>query len=161
MSGGYTELDAGGANPQFLEAAAIAGVRYLASDSSQRAQNVEQFITQYEDGSPADRLLLPRWPTDIFFNVTNSIELEDEYNYLYNGRFVEGGQDPCEVPQALCSPRNYAEILFEADLAVRHTADVKKVASFFPSGKPRQIRRGGIHSSLTGLTPYSQNMRSC
>ena len=44
---------------------------YLAADSSQRAQNVEQFITQYEDGSPADRLLLPRWPTDIFYNVTN------------------------------------------------------------------------------------------
>ena len=91
-----------------LEAAAKAGVRYLAADSSQPAQNVEQFITQYEDGSPADRLLLPRWPTDIFFNVTNPMQLEDEYNYLYHGRFVEVGQDPCErtagalLTQELC-----------------------------------------------------------
>jgi hypothetical protein len=139
-----TELDAGGANPQFLEAAAIAGVHYLASDSSQRAQNVEQFITQYEDGSPADRVLLPRWPTDIFFNVTNSIELEDEYNYLYNGRFIEVGQDPCEVPQALCSPRNYAEILVaEADLAVRHMLTLKKWPHFFHQANLARYDEGG------------------
>ena len=84
-------FDAGGANPLFLEAAASAGVDYLASDSSQRAQNVEQFITQYEDGSPADRLMLPRWPTNIFYNVTNPAQLEDEYNYIYHGRFVNSG----------------------------------------------------------------------
>jgi hypothetical protein len=127
-----TELDAGGANPLFLEAAAKAGVHYLASDSSQRAQNVEQFITQYEDGSPADRLLLPRWPTDIFYNVTNPLQLEDEYNYLYHGRFIEAGQDPCGVPHALCSRRNYAEILVaEADLAVRHMLTLRKWPHFF------------------------------
>jgi len=53
------------ANPAWPDDLAIgtrAGVDYLASDSSQRAQNVEQFITQYEDGSPADRVMLPRWP---------------------------------------------------------------------------------------------------
>ena len=107
---GRYAFDAGGANPLFLQAAARAGVRYLASDSSQRAQNVEQFITQYEDGSPADRVMLPRWPTNIFYNVTNPAQLEDEYNYIYNGRFVKTGQDPCRRREAFCARRNYAEI---------------------------------------------------
>ena len=44
-------FDQGGANPLFLQAAADLGVDYLASDSSQRGQNVEQYISQYDDGS--------------------------------------------------------------------------------------------------------------
>ena len=139
-----TEFDAGGANPLFLEAAAKAGVYYLASDSSQRAQNVELYIAQYEDGSQTDHLLLPRWPTDIFYNVTNPAQLEDEYNYLYNGRFVEAGQDPCEVPRLVCSPRNYAEILVaEADLAVRHMLTLKKWPHFFHQVNLARYDEGG------------------
>ena len=114
-------FDKGGANPLFLAAAANAGVDYLASDSSQRAQDVEQYIIRYDDGSQMDRLALPRWPTNIFYNVTNPLQLEDEYNYLYHGRFVKAGQNPCETPEALCSPRNYTEILVaEAGSALRH-----------------------------------------
>ena len=125
-------LDKGGANPLFLEAAANTGVRYLASDSSQRGQNVEQYIAQYEDGSQMDRLMLPRWPTNIFYNVKNPSQLEDEYNYIYNGRFVNAGQNPCETPGAVCSPRNYAEILMdEADIALRHMLTFNKWPHFF------------------------------
>lgn len=125
-------FDASGANPLFLEAAARAGVAYLASDSSQRAQDVEQYIAQYEDGSPMNRLMLPRWPTNIFFNVMNPPQLEDEYNYLYNERFVNTGQNPCEIPGATCSPRNYTEILVaEADTALRHMLTFNKWPHFF------------------------------
>ena len=127
-----TPFDKGGANPMFLAAAANAGVDYVASDSSQRAQNVEQYITRYDDGSQMDRLALPRWPTNIFYNVTNPLQLEDEYNYLYHGRFVKAGQNPCETPEALCSPRNYTEILVaEADSALRHMLTFNKWPHFF------------------------------
>ena len=81
------------------------GVDYLASDSSQRAQNVEQYITQYDDGSRMDRLMLPRWPTNIFYNVTNPAQLKDEYNYIYNGRFVNAGQNPCQTQGASAPPK--------------------------------------------------------
>ena len=125
-------FDEGGANPLFLEAAASAGVDYLASDSSQRAQKVEQFITRYDDGSRMDRLLLPRWPTNIFYNVTNPLQLKDEYNYLYHERFVKAGQNPCEIPGAICSPRSYTEILMdEADTALRHMLTFNKWPHFF------------------------------
>jgi hypothetical protein len=125
-------FDAGGANPLFLQAAASAGVQYLASDTSQRAQDVEQYIARYEDGSQSDRLMLPRWPTNIFYNVTNPSQLEDEYNYLYHGRYVNAGLNPCEIPTGICSPRNYAEILkIEAHTALQHMLSFNKWPHFF------------------------------
>jgi hypothetical protein len=125
-------FSAGGANPLFLQAAAAAGVSYLAADSSQQDQNIEQYIAQYEDGSPMNRLMLPRWPTNIFYNVTHPAQLEDEYNYLYYGRFVSAGLNPCEIAGAICAPRNYREILMmEADLGLRHMLTFSKWPHFF------------------------------
>ncbi|SEL66361.1 hypothetical protein SAMN05216387_1261, partial [Nitrosovibrio tenuis] len=125
-------FDQGGANPLFLQAAANVGVDYLASDSSQRAQNLEQYITQYDDGSTDDRLMLPRWPTNIFYNVTKPDQLMDEYNYIFHDRFVNAGQDPCQIPGAVCSTRTYAQILqAEADIALRHMLTFNKWPHFF------------------------------
>ncbi|HJT50767.1 MAG TPA: hypothetical protein VJ734_02380 [Nitrosospira sp.] len=125
-------FDAGGVNPLFLEAAAQAGVNYFAADSSQRAQNVEQYIGQHKDGRQINQLILPRWPTNIFYNVTNPVQLEDEYNYIYYHRYVDAGQNPCEISGAICSPQDYGEILMvEADIALRHMLSFNKWPHFF------------------------------
>jgi len=125
-------FDEGGANPLFLTAAANAGVLYLASDSSQQAQNIEQYISEYDDGSAADRLMLPRWPTNVFYNVIDPVNLADEYNYIFHKRFVNAGQDPCTVPGAICTPRSYPEILAaESDSALRHMLTFNKWAHYF------------------------------
>ena len=125
-------FDQGGANPLFLQAAANLGVEYLASDSSQRGQNVEQYISQYDDGSTQDRVMLPRWPTNIFYNVINPTQLVDEYNYIFNGRYVNAGQDPCQIPGAICAPRDYPQILVaEADAALRHMLTFNKWPHYF------------------------------
>jgi hypothetical protein len=125
-------LDNGGANPLFLNAAASVGVRYLAADSSQRGQTAEKYIALYEDGSPMDRLMLPRWPTNIFYNVTSPSQLEDEYNHLFYWRYVNAGRNPCKTDGAICSPRTYSEILaVEAENAVRHMLTFNKWPHFF------------------------------
>lgn len=125
-------FDAGGANPLFLEAAARAGVDYLAADASQRSQDIEQYIARYDDRSPKDRLMLPRWPTNVFYNVTHPSQLEDEYNHAYHGRFVDAGQNPCRIPGALCVPRSYREILeAEADKGLRHMLTFSRWPHFF------------------------------
>jgi hypothetical protein len=125
-------FDQGGANPLFLQAVANVGVDYLASDSSQRAQNIEQYISQYNDGSTDDRLMLPRWPTNIFFNTLNPTQLVDEYNYIFHDRFVAGGQDPCSIPGAVCTPRDYTAILqAESDIALRHMLTFNKWPHYF------------------------------
>ncbi len=125
-------FDQGGANPLFLQAAADLGIDYLASDSSQRGQNVEQYISQYDDGDTTDRVMLPRWPTNIFYNVINPIQLVDEYNYIFNGRYVNAGQDPCQIPGAICAARDYPQILVaEADAALRHMLTFNKWPHYF------------------------------
>ncbi len=121
-----------GANPMFFKAMASVGVDYIASDSSQVNQNVEQYISQVDDGSNTDRILLPRYPTNIFYNVTDPVQLTDEYNYIFYERFVNNGQDPCTIAGAICSPRSYEEILAaEADTALRHMMSFKKWAHYF------------------------------
>ena len=125
-------FDQGGANPLFLQAASDLGIDYLASDSSQRGQNVEQYISQYDDGSTQDRVMLPRWPTNIFYNVINPTQLVDEYNYIFNGRYVNAGQNPCQIPGAICAPRDYPQILVaEADTALRHMLTFSKWPHYF------------------------------
>ena len=125
-------FDQGGANPLFLQASASVGVNYLASDSSQQAQNIEQYISQYDDGSTSDRLMLPRWPTNVFYNTINPTQLVDEYNYIFHDRFVAAGQDPCQVPGAVCAIRNYSQILqAESDMAVRHMLSYSKWPHYF------------------------------
>jgi hypothetical protein len=127
-------FDEGGANPLLLTAAANTNVLYLASDSSQKGQNIEQYISQYDDGSTADRLMLPRWPTNVFYNVIDPEHLVDEYNYIFHGRFLAANppQDPCQVPGAICTPRSYPEVLAaEADSALRHMLTFNKWAHYF------------------------------
>ncbi len=120
-----------GANPLFLTAASDMGVDFIASDASQLNQDVEHYI-QVNDGSNKDRVMLPRWPTNIFYNTFEPNQLTDEYNYIFHERFIMNGQDPCIIPGAICTPRSYAEILSaEADIALRHMMSFKKWAHYF------------------------------
>ncbi|SFM65658.1 Agd3-related carbohydrate deacetylase, partial [Nitrosomonas communis] len=136
-------FDQGGANSLFLRAAANMGVAYLASDSSQQGQNIEQYITQYDDGRETNLLMLPRWPTNVFVNVINPDQLVDEYNYMFHDRFVNAGQDPCTIPGAICTPRSYAEILAaEADNAVRHMLSFNEWPHFFHQSNAANYANG-------------------
>jgi len=121
-----------GANPLFFQAAAIRGVEYLASDTSQANQAIEQYASGVNDRSATDRLLLPRWPTNVFFNTINPTQLVDEVNYIFHDRYVALGQDPCVIPGAICNVRDYpAHLAAEADTALRHMLTFKKWPHFF------------------------------
>jgi hypothetical protein len=75
---------------------------------------------------------LPRWPTNVFYNVINPEQLEHEYNYIFYQRFVNAGLDPCSIPGAICTPRTYEEILMaEADGALRHMLTFNKWPHYF------------------------------
>ncbi|MDP3009296.1 MAG: hypothetical protein Q8N30_09550 [Methylococcales bacterium] len=123
-----------GANPLFITAAASASVNYLASDTSQLNQDTEQYITNamLNDGSSTDRLILPRYPANIFYNTRNPTELVSEYNYMFHDRFITLNQDPCTVAGAICVTRDYPAILAaEANSALLHMLSFKKYPHFF------------------------------
>ena len=115
-----------GRNLSFLQAAFDSGIRYLASDSSRINQNVEAYVPGM------NILLLPRYPTNIFFNTTTPEENVDEYNFIFHERHLLEGKDPCTIPGAICVPRDYAQILAaEADGAVRHMLTFRAWPHYF------------------------------
>lgn len=119
-----------GANPLFLRAAATRGVDYLAFDQSQVNQNVERYISQVNDGRSTDRIMLPRWPTNVFCNAVARDQLVDEYNYIFYHRHLPAA--PCQIPRAICTPRDYAQILAaESATALRNMLTFKKWPHYF------------------------------
>jgi hypothetical protein len=115
-----------GVNAALMQAAEDAGVRYLASDASHPTQAAEQVVPGF------DLILLPRYPTAVFYNASTPAENTDEYNYIFHERFLEAGQDPCFIPGAICAPRSYEEILAaEADTTLRHMLTYRAWPHFF------------------------------
>ena len=109
-----------------------------------------------------DRLMLPRWPTNIFYNVTSPAQLEDEYNYFITSDLLRRGKIHVEIPRGhLRAPELCGNSWHEADLALRHMLTLRNGRIFSIRRTWPDTTRGVTHSSLTGLMPYSQNTRSC
>ncbi len=71
-------------NPEFLKAAADAGVRYLASNMSVTSQEpVNCWGCGITHPLNSDIFLIPRWPTNLFFSPTTPVDMMDAYNRVY------------------------------------------------------------------------------
>jgi hypothetical protein len=115
-----------GFNPELGRAAEALGIRMLAGDASRPNQTSIQRI-------PGTQLvLLPRHPTSVFYNVTTPVELESEYNYIFHDSYLEDGEDPCEIPEALCETRTYDEIMDEeAEVTLDHILSSQPFPHYF------------------------------
>jgi hypothetical protein len=126
-----------GANPNFLRAASDLGVRYLFADSSRPNQDREQRIPGH------DLVLLPRYPTNIFYNASTPAENVDEYNWIYHERYVAQGQDPCTIPGAICQPLTYEQLLeVEAETTVTHMLSGRAWPHYFHQSNLRDYGGG-------------------
>lgn len=115
-----------GLNPAFFQAATDLGVTTIASDSSRPNQGIIQRVP----GFP--QVLLPRYPTALFYNTTTPTELVSEYNYIFHDSYEANGQDPCTVPDALCEVRSYDQILdSEAQVTLRHILSYQPYPHYF------------------------------
>ncbi len=126
-----------GKNDAFLRAAQDTGIRYLASDASAVNQNREQFVPGF------DILLLPRYPTALFFNVSRPATLRDEYNYMFHESYLEKGMDPATTPGASPKPRSYQEILeLDTEQAVIRMLSYSPWAHYFHQTNLRDYNTG-------------------
>jgi hypothetical protein len=127
-----------GLNTAFVAAAAALGVETIASDMSRPNQQVIQRVP----GS--DQVLLPRYPTALFYNATTPEEIVSEYNYLFHDRYVEQGMDPCSLPAALCMARSYEQILdSEAEVTLRHILSYEPLPHYFHQSNLRVYDAAG------------------
>jgi len=115
-----------GFNPALGTAAQSLGIRLLAGDASRPNQTRIQRVPGF------DLVLLPRHPTALFYNVTNPTELESEYNFIFHDSYLADGEDPCDIPEALCEPRSYDEILDEEALVtLEHMLSAQPFPHYF------------------------------
>ena len=111
--GPKTNYGLGASNTNFLTAAVSANVRYLASNHSVNGQWDANCATCgiYHPLNPSI-LLIPRWPTNIFYYATTPNEITTSYNAVYGP-----GGTLAYWDHAL----SYAEILDkESDTAISH-----------------------------------------
>ena len=70
-------------NPEFLRAAKDFGIRYILSDTSQPGwKNPSPNAGFYSSHQPSI-LIIPRYPTNLYYNVSTPAEWVSEYNHFY------------------------------------------------------------------------------
>lgn len=104
-------------NPNFTPAFAGVGIQYFGSDASKPYPNASipgSTTPVYPDGATfpdGTANAIPRYPTNIYYNVSTETEEVDEYNTLYTsvaegGKCVASSTNTCETTKA-----NFAEIV--------------------------------------------------
>lgn len=89
-------------NPNFLQAAYDSGIRYLVTDTSRPSYNNPYANAGIFNPLQSQILMIPRHPTNLFFNVSMPNEWVAEYNCLYRAYW---GQD-LTYPQILDQESN-------------------------------------------------------
>lgn len=75
-------------NPAFLRAAVDFGIRWILSDTSQPGWNNPTPNTGFYSSYQPSILIIPRRPTNLYYNVSTPAEWVSEYNWFY----APGGQ---------------------------------------------------------------------
>jgi len=70
-------------NPEFLRAAKDFGIRYILSDTSQPGWKNPSPNTGFYSTYQPSILIIPRYPTNLYYNVSTPAEWLSEYNHFY------------------------------------------------------------------------------
>jgi hypothetical protein len=93
-------------NPMAQQASADAGIRYWIGDTSHEGQDNPSFNVGYYTAGDARLYVVPRRPSNLFFDVSTPAQWVDIYNYFY----APGGQ-LCGITTCFTQPQTYAQIL--------------------------------------------------
>ncbi|MGY2893922.1 hypothetical protein ACVWZX_001937 [Deinococcus sp. UYEF24] len=133
--GPQTDYGLGASNVNFLKAAQDTGTQYLASNHSISSQ-WDPNCTNCGLTHPlnANIFLVPRWPTNVFYNVTDPTQATAAYNSVY----APGGTLPY-WDHAL----NYSEFLDkETDIALNHLLSGAAYPHYMHQDNLRQYSAG-------------------
>ena len=110
LSNGESQPFPGGINPGLTPALVSNGIDYIGSDSSAPNQGTPAYL-------PGSGILtLPRYPTNVFYNVRTPAQMVDEFNFIQT-----------ELPD-----ETYEQILDrEGDVTFRHMASFTDYPHFF------------------------------
>ena len=114
----YCQYGLEASNTVMLKAAVDLGITYLAANRGWYSHEAKCETCLIVHPLEPQIKLIPRWPTNVFYNVTNPTENVSEFNFLYgpNG-IVRDGNDNAFFSEN----QTWEQILdFEATIAMRH-----------------------------------------
>ena len=121
-------------NQALLDAAYASGVRYMGSNYSLLSNRGTCSSCGVRHPLKPGIMLLPRYPTNVFYNVTTPDEALSEYNYIYG----PGGVSPYWNHDL-----NYDEYLdAETDIALYHLLSYSPYPHFFHQANLREYAAG-------------------
>ncbi len=135
-SGGATPVDHGllASNPNLLQAARDLGIRYIAADRSVPGQTPSCPGCGIWHPLASDILLVPRWPTNVFYHVTTPDEATGAYNAIYG----PGGSSPYWNRNL-----TYTEYLdADTDIALSHVLGFSPYPHYVHQGNMREYAAG-------------------
>jgi len=145
-------------NPNFLSAAVSKGIRYVVMDSSAMAG--VPFNTAVRNTYQPSVLMIPRRPTNIFYNVTTPFlgatgSETDEYNYFYGPQGISRIGGP-GGPPFFNSNQSYAQILdTESSFVLLNMLRGEVYPLMFHQAN--LVRYDGVHSLFTDLAGAALN----
>lgn len=127
-------------NTDMLRAAEDLGIKYLAANRGWDTHVAECDTCLITHPLNSNIKLVPRWPTNIFFNTSTPEENTSEFNYLYGpGGIVTDAFGNSFFDRALTAQ----EILdFEADIGLRHILSTSPYPHFIHQGNLREYSPG-------------------
>jgi len=138
----YCQFGLSGSNPDMLRAAADLGIKYMAANrgwnTHTRTDGCDTCLIPHPLNSSIK--LIPRWPTNIFYNTTTPTENASEFNYLYgpNGIIKDGFGNPF-----FSTNQNWQQVLnFEAEIAMRHVLSFSPYPHFFHQNNLKEYAPG-------------------
>ena len=127
-------------NTAMLQAAEDLGIKYLAANRGWNTHVAECDSCLITHPLNANIKLIPRWPTNIFFNTTTPAENTSEFNYLYgpNGIVKDGNGNAF-----FATNQTWSQILdFEADIALRHILSSSPYPHYVHQNNLREYQNG-------------------
>ncbi len=127
-------------NVAMLQAAEDLGIKYLAANRGWNTHIAECDTCLITHPLNSNIKLVPRWPTNIFFNTTTPAENTSEFNYLYgpNGIVRDGNGNTF-----FSSNQTWSQILdFEADITMRHILSTSPYPHYVHQNNLREYSNG-------------------
>jgi hypothetical protein len=144
-----------GQNPALLGALTAAGVRYVASDASKGYPSDPTVITSPllpAGASFAQGMVrtVPRYPSNVYYNVSRQGQQLDEYNWIYVAPANGGGCVPIAgVTTCRTAPAGWGEyVASETRVMFRHVVDNDPRPHFF-----HQSNLAGYNPALPAVDP--------
>jgi hypothetical protein len=126
-----------GFNSALGQAASALGVRLILADHSQPNQDTIQQIPGYNIA------ILPRYPTNLYYNTTTPDEVLSEYNWIYYYQWVNQGLPPTQHGGIAAPLTSYSQIIdYES------AATLTQMLTYYPY--PHYFHQSNLHTYATG-----------